>query len=139
MAENAMFIERLDGNIVNISLIQTIMIDPNNDTDVLWYMRKGEIIREDLASTEEATNRYNDLKGLLLGTTIAELEQRITVQQNTIVEQTKTINTQQETIDTQQETIQQTNNDISNLADLSMDINGEEVEYGRLYSTRFTR
>ena len=127
MSENAMFIERLDGNIVNISLIQTIMIDPNNDTDVLWYMRNGEIIREDLASTEEAVNRYNDLKGLLLGTTVAELEQRITVQQNTIVEQTKTINTQQETIDTQQETIQQTNNDISNLADLSMDINGEEV------------
>lgn len=127
MAENAMFIERLDGNIVNISLIQTIMIDPNNDTDVLWYMRNGEIIREDLASTEEAVNRYNDLKGLLLGTTVAELEQRITVQQNTIVEQTKTINTQQETINTQQETIQQTNNDISNLADLSMDINGEEV------------
>ena len=127
MAENAMFIERLDGNIVNISLIQTIMIDPNNDTDVLWYMRNGEIIREDLASTEEATNRYNDLKGLLLGTTIAELEQRITVQQNTIVEQTKTINIQQETINTQQETIQQTNNDISNLADLSMGINGEEV------------
>lgn len=127
MAENAMFIERLDGNIVNISLIQTIMIDPNNDTDVLWYMRNGEIIREDLASTEEALNRYNDLKGLLLGTTVAELEQRITVQQNTIVEQTKTINTQQETINTQQETIQQTNNDISNLADLSMDINGEEV------------
>lgn len=127
MAENAMFIERLDGNIVNISLIQTIMIDPNNDTDVLWYMRNGEIIREDLASTEEALNRYNDLKGLLLGTTIAELEQRITVQQNTIVEQTKTINTQQETINTQQETIQQTNNDISNLAGLSMDINGEEV------------
>lgn len=127
MAENAMFIERLDGNIVNISLIQTIMIDPNNDTDVLWYMRNGEIIREDLASTEEAINRYNDLKGLLLGTTVAELEQRITVQQNTIVEQTKTINTQQETINTQQETIQQTNNDISNLADLSMDINGEEV------------
>ena len=127
MSENAMFIERLDGNIVNISLIQTIMIDPNNDTDVLWYMRNGEIIREDLASTEEALNRYNDLKGLLLGTTVAELEQRITVQQNTIVEQTKTINTQQETINTQQETIQQTNNDISNLADLSMDINGEEV------------
>ena len=127
MAENAMFIERLDGNIVNISLIQTIMIDPNNDTDVLWYMRNGEIIREDLASTEEATNRYNDLKGLLLGTTIAELEQRITVQQNTIVEQTKTINTQQETIDTQQETIQQTNNDITDLTNLTVDINGEEV------------
>ena len=120
MAENAMFIERLDGNIVNISLIQTIMIDPNNDTDVLWYMRNGEIIREDLASTEEAVNRYNDLKGLLLGTTIAELEQRITVQQNTIVEQTKTINTQQETI-------QQTNNDITDLTNLTVDINGEEV------------
>lgn len=127
MSENAMFIERLDGNIVNISLIQTIMIDPNNDTDVLWYMRNGEIIREDLASTEEATNRYNDLKGLLLGTTIAELEQRITVQQNTIVEQTKTINTQQETITQQQATIQTTNENVDELVVLSQNINGEEV------------
>lgn len=80
-----MFIERLDGKIVNISLIQTIYIDPEDNTDVIWYMRNGETYREDLATQEEAESRYNYLKGLLLGTTIAELEQTITEKQNTIV------------------------------------------------------
>ena len=48
-------------------------------------MRNGETYREDLATQEEAESRYNYLKGLLLGTTIAELEQTITEKQNTIV------------------------------------------------------
>lgn len=82
---DSMFIERLDGKIVNISLIQTIYIDPEDNTDVIWYMRNGETYREDLATKEEAESRYNYLKGLLLGTTIAELEQTITEKQNTIV------------------------------------------------------
>lgn len=82
---DSMFIERLDGKIVNISLIQTIYIDPEDNTDVIWYMRNGETYREDLATQGEAESRYNYLKGLLLGTTIAELEQTITEKQNTIV------------------------------------------------------
>lgn len=82
---DSMFIERLDGKIVNISLIQTIYIDPEDNTDVIWYMRNGETYREDLATQEEAESRYNHLKGLLLGTTIAELEKTITEKQNTIV------------------------------------------------------
>lgn len=82
---DSMFIERLDGKIVNISLIQTIYIDPEDNTDVIWYMRNGETYREDLATQEEAESRYSYLKGLLLGTTIAELEQTITEKQNTIV------------------------------------------------------
>ena len=82
---DSMFIERLDGKIVNISLIQTIYVDPEDNTDVIWYMRNGETYREDLATQEEAESRYNYLKGLLLGTTIAELEQTITEKQNTIV------------------------------------------------------
>lgn len=82
---DSMFIERLDSKIVNISLIQTIYIDPEDNTDVIWYMRNGETYREDLATQEEAESRYNYLKGLLLGTTIAELEQTITEKQNTIV------------------------------------------------------
>lgn len=68
---DSMFIERLDGKIVNISLIQTIYVDPEDNTDVIWYMRNGETYREDLATQEEAESRYNYLKGLLLGTTIA--------------------------------------------------------------------
>lgn len=35
----SMFIERLDGKVVNTSLLQTIGIDPEDDTDVLWYFR----------------------------------------------------------------------------------------------------
>ena len=85
------FVERLDGNPVNITLVQTVFIDPEDDTDVIWYMKNGETYREDLVTAEEALNRYNDLKGLLLGTTIAELEERINEQQQTIAEQAQEI------------------------------------------------
>ena len=84
-----LFIERLDGKLVNISLIQTVYIDPEDNTDVIWFMRNGEKYVEDLATNEEATKRYNDIKGMLLGTTVAELEDRIVEQQNTIVDLTQ--------------------------------------------------
>lgn len=84
--QKGFFIERLDGKPVNMTLIQTIYIDPDDNTDVIWFMRNGEIYREDLATEEEATKRYKDLKGLLLGTTVAELQGRINEQQKTIVE-----------------------------------------------------
>lgn len=83
---DSLFIERLDGRLVNVSLIQTIYIDPEDDTDVIWFMINGETYREDLATIEEATSRYSYLKGLLLGTTVAELEETITEKTNTIVE-----------------------------------------------------
>ena len=98
MAKMSLFIERLDGKLINKSLIQTVYIDPNDDTDVLWFMRNGEIYREDLESAEDATKRYNDIKGLLLGTTVAQLEQIITEQQQTIVEKNITINEQNKQI-----------------------------------------
>lgn len=84
MALKQLFIERLDGNIVNVSLIQSIFIDPEDNTDLIWLMINGEIYREDLVTAEEATTRYNYLKGLLLGTTIEELERIINEQQITI-------------------------------------------------------
>lgn len=113
MAKMSLFIERLDGKLVNKSLIQTVYIDPNDDTDVLWFMRNGEIYREDLKSSEDATKRYNDIKGLLLGTTVAQLEQIITEQQQTIVEKNTIINEQNEQIN---ETVIKV-----------IDINGEEA------------
>lgn len=113
MAKMSLFIERLDGKLVNKSLIQTVYIDPNDDTDVLWFMRNGEIYREDLESSEDATKRYNDIKGLLLGTTVAQLEQIITEQQQTIVEKNTIINEQNEQIN---ETVIKV-----------IDINGEEA------------
>lgn len=113
MAKMSLFIERLDGKLINKSLIQTVYIDPNDDTDVLWFMRNGEIYREDLESSEDATKRYNDIKGLLLGTTVAQLEQIITEQQQTIVEKNVTINEQ--------------NKQINETVVKVVDINGEEV------------
>lgn len=76
----------------------------------------GEIYREDLASAEEAANRLKDIKGLLLGTTVAELQNRITEQQNTIVEQTKVIT--------------ETNENINTAVLTAADINGEEANNG---------
>lgn len=108
-----LFLERLDGKLVNISLVQTLYVDPNDKTDVIWFMKNGETYREDLATEKEAEKRYNDLKGLLLGTTVAQLQERITEQQNTIVTQAKEI--------------QKTTEDINNLVVTAGDINGEEV------------
>ena len=109
----ALFILGLDNKPINISLIQTVFIDPNDDTDILWYMRNGEVIREDLGSTEEAKNRYDNILKILLGTEIAELQQTVVQQQNTIVQQQNTIN--------------QTNNSINDLTNIAANINGEEV------------
>lgn len=86
-AEQGLFIERLDGRAANVSLIQTIFIDPEDSTNIIWYFKNGETYEEDLASEEQAEERYNTLKGLLLGVTIAELEETITEQENTIAEQ----------------------------------------------------
>lgn len=94
-----LFLQRLDGKLVNISLVQTVFIDPEDPTDVIWFMRNGETYREDLATEEEAINRYNDLKGLLLGTTVAELEQRINEQQQTITDLNHEIQTYDNSID----------------------------------------
>ena len=90
-AEQGLFIERLDGRAANVSLIQTIFIDPEDSTNIIWYFRNGETYEEDLASEEEAQSRYDALKGLLLGVTIAELEETITEQANTIAEQEEVI------------------------------------------------
>lgn len=108
------FIERLDGRPVNMTLIQTVYVDPEDKTDVIWFMRNGEIYREDLATEEEAQKRFKDIKGLLLGTTIAELEDRIVEQQNTIVEQAKTI--------------EDTSSVVHELTIDTIEINGEEAQ-----------
>ena len=113
MAKMSLFVERLDGMLVNKSLIQTLYIDPEDRTDVLWFMRNGEIYREDLQSEEDAAKRYEDLKGILLGTTIAQLEQIITEQQQTIVEKNIIINEKNEQIDQTTITV--------------IDINGEDA------------
>lgn len=88
------FIERLDGNLVNIANLQSVYINPEDDTNVTWKFNNGETIDEDLKTAEEAEARVKDVRKLLLGTKIEELEERITEQQNTISEQAGTIETQ---------------------------------------------
>ena len=111
MAEPYLFIERLDGKPVNVSLLQTIYINPEDTTNLIWYFKNGEIYEEDLATEEEAQNRYKDIKGLLLGTTIADLEQRITEQQNTITEQADEIDNLNIVIDSAIQTAIDINNE----------------------------
>lgn len=100
MAEPYLFIERLDGKPVNVSLLQTIYINPEDNTNIIWYFKNGEIYEEDLVTAEEATNRYNDIKGLLLGTTVADLEDRIVEQQQTISDQATEIEDLSGAVDT---------------------------------------
>lgn len=100
MAEPYLFIERLDGKPVNVSLLQTIYINPEDNTNIIWYFKNGEIYEEDLVTAEEATNRYNDIKGLLLGTTVADLEDRIVEQQQTISDQATEIGDLSGAVDT---------------------------------------
>ena len=59
------------------------------------------------------SSKVEDIKGLLLGTTVAQLEQIITEQQQTIVEKNITINEQ--------------NKQINETVVKVVDINGEEV------------
>ena len=80
----SMFTTGLNGKPINTSLVQTVFINPEDNTNIIWFFKNGEIYEEDLVTEEEATNRYNDILGLLLGTTVAELEQRIAEQQQTI-------------------------------------------------------
>lgn len=87
MAKQGLFIERLDGKVVNLNMLQTVVINPLDATNVLWYYKNGEVFEEDLVTEEEAQNRLRDIKGLLLGTTVAELEQIITEKEQTIVAQ----------------------------------------------------
>ena len=45
--------------------------------NVIWYFKDGEKYEEDLVTKEEANNKYNCILGLLLGITVAELEEKI--------------------------------------------------------------
>lgn len=94
-----MFVTGLDGRMINVSLVQTVYINPNDTTNVIWAFKNGEIYEEDLVTEEEATNRYNDIVGLLLGTTVAELEERISEQQQTISDLNQDIEDMNEEVD----------------------------------------
>lgn len=110
MAEQGLFVETLEGNPVNVTLIQTIFIDSNDSTNIIWYFKNGETYEEDLSTEEEAEERFSALKKLLLGTSIAELEEIISQQQSTISEQSDEIDA--------------LNNNMDEFAEMSKDILG---------------
>lgn len=100
------FIERLDGNLVNIANLQSVYINPDDDTNVTWRFNNGETLDEDLVTAEEALARLSDIRKLLLGVKIEELEERIIEQENTITEQNERIEEQEGTIDEQNDIIE---------------------------------
>lgn len=84
------FLEGLDGRLINVTLVQSVIIDPNDDTDVLWLFRNGEVYKEDLQNAEDAATRQASIKNLLLGE-YAKLIQDLTAAEQRIVEQNETI------------------------------------------------
>ena len=57
----SLFIEGLDGKPINISLIQTVYLDPEDNKNVVFQFINGEIFKEELDSEEEAANRLNNV------------------------------------------------------------------------------
>ena len=113
MAEQGLFIERMDGKLVNVSLLQTIYINPEDATNLIWYFINGEIYKEYLSTEQEAQNRYKDIKTILLGSSVADLEERIREQQQTITD----LNNE----------VSELNEDISDATETTIEINGEDV------------
>lgn len=113
------FLEGLDGRLINVTLVQSVIIDPNDNTDVLWLFRNGEVYREDLQNAEDAATRQASIKNLLLGE-YSKLVQDLTNAEQRIVEQNETINEQTETITVQETVI----DDTSDRLDV---INGEVI------------
>lgn len=107
------------GRLINITLVQNVVLDPEDDTDILWRFRNGEVYREDLITSEEASSRLADIRKILLGA-YEELVETVTEQQQRIVEQA-------ETIEEQEETIQQQTNELDEISQQVDEINNEIV------------
>ena len=81
------FVEGLDGRLINVTLVQSVTINPNDDTNVLWIFKNGGVYEEDLVTSSEANNRLSNIKEILLGN-YAELIETVTEQQQRITELT---------------------------------------------------
>ena len=57
----SLFIEGLDGKPINISLIQTVYLDPEDNKNVVFQFINGEIFKEELDSESSATNRLANI------------------------------------------------------------------------------
>ena len=81
-------------------------------------LKIGEIYREDLITSEEASNRLADIRKLLLGyyhelvETVTEQEQRIVEQNETIEQQTETIQEQTEELADISQQVDTINNEV---------------------------
>ena len=99
------------GRLINITLVQNVVLDPEDDTDILWRFRNGEIYREDLVTSEEASNRLADLRKILLGY-YSELVETVTEQQQRIVEQAEVIETQSNELTDISQQLDEINNEV---------------------------
>ena len=86
------FVEGLDGRLINLTLVQSLIINPNDDTNLIWIFRNGATYEEDLVTAEEAANRLEDLKSILLGS-YAELVDTVTRLQQQVAQQAEELET----------------------------------------------
>ena len=94
-------------------------------------LKIGEIYREDLITSEEASNRLADIRKLLLGY-YHELVETVTEQEQRIVEQNETIeqfvdNSVDKIIEQQTETIQEQSDELANISQQVDEINNEVI------------
>ncbi|MBQ2639150.1 MAG: hypothetical protein IJF92_00070 [Bacilli bacterium] len=61
-----LFIQRDDGKPVNVTLIQTVVINPEDSTQVLWYFKNDETYIESFSSAASANSRLEEVIDLLL-------------------------------------------------------------------------
>ena len=86
------FVEGLDGRLINITLVESIITNPEDDTNLIWIFRNGATYEEDLVTAEEAASRLEDLKSILLGS-YAELVDTVTRLQQQVAQQAEELET----------------------------------------------
>lgn len=94
------FIKRLDDNIINISLIQSVTIV--DSTHILWTMKNGQTFLEEYTSVDTATARLNSIKSTLLssgGSSNKELLKKIDELTTTVNTLTSSLKSAQQSVD----------------------------------------
>lgn len=144
------FVQNKKGKIVNVTMIQTVFVDKQNPTNIVWKMRNGQINVDQYDSDTEASETYLKLQDALMdaaGGNEDELEAEIhalKIQVNNLNAEVTTLNN---TVASRDSTINSLNGQIANLKSqltvasdkeslsteldeayiLANEINGEEV------------
>ena len=121
----ARFMQRKDGNLLNLLLLQFIKIDPNDNTNLLIYGINGQIMEEKYDTANEALEAYTTYKTAMTetqGPKQKELLKRIKELSDTIVEQESEISNLEIENETLSETVNEQDDIISRATELSGDV-----------------